>query len=87
MTSKNEAKFHQKQILSPQDRTQNRSLETVPSCSVSQYYPLNNTVGIHMCDEGMISVNRISPDTAIHEQMATQNYLPQVQHLDDHCGQ
>ena len=32
-------------------------------------------------------VNRISPNTAIHEPMATQNYLPQVQHLDDHCGQ
>ena len=23
-----------------------------------------------------VLVNRISPDTAIHEQMATQNYLP-----------
>ena len=37
--------------------------------------------------EASSNVKRISPDTAIHEQMATQNFLPQVQHLDDHCGQ
>ena len=43
--------FHLKQILSPQDLLQNRSLETVPACIVLQYYPHNNTVYIHMCDE------------------------------------
>ena len=43
--------FHPKWILSPQDLLQNRSLETVPACIVQQYYPHNNTVCIHMCDE------------------------------------
>ena len=43
--------FLQKWILSPQDLLQNRCLEAVPVCIVLQYYPHDNIVCIHMCDE------------------------------------
>ena len=49
--------FHPKWILNLQDLLQNRSLETVPACTVSQYYPNSNTVCIHMCDECNISID------------------------------
>ena len=50
-------KFHQKWISNLQDLPQNRSLETVQACIVLQYYPHNNAVHIHMCDECKISID------------------------------
>ena len=47
--------FLQKWILIPQDLLQNRSLETVPTCIVLQYYPHNITVCIHIYNEYKIS--------------------------------
>ena len=49
--------FSQKRMLSPQDLLQIRSLETVPACIALQYYPHNNTVCFHMCDECKISID------------------------------
>ena len=51
MTSIKRTMFLLKWILNLQDLPQNRSLETVPACIVLQYYPHDNTVCIHMCDE------------------------------------
>ena len=51
-------KFLQKWILNPQDLPQNQSLETVPVCIVSQYYPhSNNVLSFH--DECKISSDSI----------------------------
>ena len=40
-----------------EDLLQIRSLETVPVCIVLQYYPHDNIVCIHMCDECKISID------------------------------
>ena len=49
--------FLQKWILNLQDLLHSQSLETVPVCIVWQYYPHDNTVCIHMCDEYMKSID------------------------------
>ena len=57
---------------------------TEQGCSASQITAakimdiISRLPGCHGQAADAVSVNRISPDTAIHEQMATQNYLPQV---------
>ena len=40
-------KFLQKWILNLQDLPQNRSLETVPICTVLENFPHDNIAGIH----------------------------------------
>ena len=49
--------FLQKWILNPQDLLRNQSLETVLVCMFQQYYPHDNIVCIHMCDEYMKSID------------------------------
>ena len=49
--------FLQQWISNLQDPPQSQSLETVPVCIVWQYYPHDNIVYIHMCDE-YIEMNR-----------------------------
>ena len=49
--------FLQKGISILQDLQRNQSLETVPVCIVLQYYPHDNIVCIHMCDECMKSID------------------------------
>ena len=49
--------FLQKWISIFQDLPRSQSLETVPVCIVLQYYPHDNIVCIHMCDECMISID------------------------------
>ena len=49
--------FSLKWILNLQDLLRSQSLETVPVCIVLQYYPHNNTVCIHMCDEYLKSID------------------------------
>ena len=41
--------FHQKWISNLQDLRRSQSLDTVPVCTVLQYYPHNNIVCIRMC--------------------------------------
>ena len=49
--------FLQKWISNLQDLPRSQSLETVPVCIVLQYYPHDNIVCIHMCDEYMKSID------------------------------
>ena len=49
--------FLQKWISNLQDLRRSQSLETVPVCIVLQYYPHDNIVCIHMCDEYVKSID------------------------------
>ena len=49
--------FLQKWILNLQDLPQSQSPETVPVCIVWQYFPHDNIVYIHLCDEYMKSID------------------------------
>ena len=66
--------FLQKWILNPQDLLQNWSLETVPICIVWQYFPHDNIVGIHVCDECM-KANELN---ACHELLSIWWLIEQV---------
>ena len=48
--------FLQKWILNLQDLPQSQSPETVPICIAEQYFPHDNIVCIHSCDEYMKSI-------------------------------
>ena len=49
--------FLQKWILNLQDLPQNQSPKTVPICIVWQFFPHDNIVCIHLCDECMKSID------------------------------
>ena len=49
--------FTQKWILNLQDLPRSQNLETVPICIVWQYFPHDNIVCIHSCDEYMKSID------------------------------
>ena len=49
--------FLQKWILNLQDLPQSHSPKTVPICIAQQYFPHDNIVCIHSCDEYMKSID------------------------------